>query len=261
MNVEATVRASWGIIGIGHLASHLVEGLYRTDAKQSLVVSPRGAALVRELATRYPLTVAASNQTVVDDSETVILAVRPTQMLALADELNFRQGQVVISVAAGVSFESLDRCVKPATLVRSMPVISAAFGESPTCIFPHEPKAIEFFSLLGAVHSYATEREFEVAMVMATYYGWVFALMAETSDWLKQHGLEEVSSEVLVAQMTRAAAGLSLNSTDPLRDITSAIARPGSFSLLGLESLMGDGALQSWRTACTRVLDKTRASD
>lgn len=251
-------RASWGIIGIGRLGASLVEGLYRSKAPLDLILSPRGASQIRALAAQFPIAVAPSNQAVVERADHVVLAARPDQLIDMARALEFRSGQVVVSVAAGLKQATVQAAVGPATAVRAMPVLSAAIGDSPTPIFPANATAIALFAHLGPVHAFDDEDAFSVSVVAATYYGWVYALMDTSARWLGRNGVATDTSRALIAQMTGAAAKQSLRGGFDMGAMAEEIARPGTFTGIGMDLLRERGALDAWDDACQRVLDACR---
>ena len=248
------MKQSWGIIGVGHLGASLIEGIHRCDSPVSLCLSPRSASRVQALAARFPVEVGADNQAVVDACDHVILAVRPDRIIDLALRLRFRPGQIVVSVAAAVNHASLESAVGPATAVRAMPVLSAAIGDSPTCIFPGNDAAMDLFQLLGPIHSFEDEPAFEAAAVAATYYGWVYALMNTPAHWLEQNGVATDTSRALIAQMTRAACSRCLEGGGDMGAMAAEIAREGTFSAIGMSLLSERGALDAWSDACQSVL-------
>jgi len=251
-------RPSWGIIGIGHLGATLVEGLYRSKAPLDLSLSPRGASQIRALAAQFPIAVAASNQAVVERADHLILAARPDQLIDMARALEFRSGQVVVSVAAGLKQATVQAAVGPATAVRAMPVLSAAIADSPTPIFPANATAMDLFAHLGPVHAFDDEEAFSVSVVAATYYGWVYALMDTSARWLSRNGVAPDTSRALIAQMTGAAAKQSLQVGFDMGVMAEEIARPGTFTGIGMDLLRERGALDAWDDACQRVLDACR---
>lgn len=249
---------SWGIIGIGRLGASLVEGIYQSKAPFSIRLSPRGESQVRALAARFPIVVATDNQSVVDSVDHVILAVRPDQVAGVANALNFRSGQVVVSVAAGITHTSLLAVVEPAVAVRAMPVLSAAIADSPTSVYPANAAAMDLFERLGPVHAFDDEDAFSVAVVAATYYGWVYALMDTCAGWLEHNGVATQTSRALIAQMTRAACNQTLDSGFDMGAMAQEIARPGTFTGIGLDLLRERGALEAWSDACEGVLGACR---
>ncbi len=248
-----------GLIGIGHLASHLVEGLARGPRPPAVVLSPRGAATAARLAERFGARIAADNQAVADACDLVILATPPGAALEAARAIRWRAEQVVVSVCAGVPLAPLAEAVRPARAVRAMPITAAVLGESPTPVFPGDPAAEALFARLGPVHPLDDEDAFDAAATVATYYGWVFALLDETTRWVEAEGVPAEAARRLVAETTRAAAGMAVRRPDESAAyLTETIAKPGSFTGHGLELLRARGALDAFRAALDAVRARLR---
>lgn len=248
-----------GIIGVGHLAGYLVEGLKRKNPDLDLVLSPRNAAMSRLLADRWGARVADDNGQVVERSSIVVLATRPEQSAAAAAGLPWRASQTLVSVAAGLPAGALAGVAAPARVVRAMPVACAAINESPTAIFPDDLNARALFSRLGVVQAFADEASFEAASVFGAVYGWAFALVAETSGWAARSGLPAEQARTLAALVLRGAAGMALRDPEtPLPDILATLATPGGITRLGLDALDERGALAAWSDACEIVLARLR---
>jgi pyrroline-5-carboxylate reductase len=139
-----------------------------------------------------------------------------------------------------------------------MPVTSAALGESATVLYPHHADARAALEHLGTVHVFDTEARFEIAMVTATYYGWVFALMAEVADWLAEHDIDPVEAKRLVAQMTRGVCAMCMEGGKDMASEGREIGRPGTFTGMGLDILEDRDALAAWRETLEAVLEATR---
>ena len=93
-----------GFIGTGAIAAAMVEGL----APDRILLSPRGASVAADLAARFAgVTIAASNQAVVDGSDLVVLSVRPQVAEAVIRALRFRPGQKVLSLIAATGIDHL----------------------------------------------------------------------------------------------------------------------------------------------------------
>lgn len=250
---------TWGIIGVGQLGASIAEGIYRAKAPFDLLLSPRGEARVRELAARFPAVVGTDNQEVVDRADHVILAARPDQLVEIAGALRFRSGQVVVSVAAALARSTVQQAVAPGRAVRAMPVLSATVGDSPTCVHPADDTTVGFFEHLGPVHIIDDEDTFAVAAVAASYYVWVYSLMETSAAWLHDNGVDLDTGRALVAQMTRAAANRCLDMGTDMEALAEEIARPDTFTRVGMDRLRESEALQAWSDACQYVLDAKHA--
>ncbi len=248
-----------GIIGVGHLARFLVEGLKRNNRDLDIILSPRNPEIAADLAGRFGVRIADDNDQVVALSSTVVLSTRPDQAAVAVRDLPWRQNQTLISVAAGIPLADLRDLAAPAQVVRAMPISCAAINESPTSIYPDDLNARALFSRLGVVLAFADEQSFEAASVLGAVYGWVYALVGETARWTRDAGVPEDEARALVALTVRGAAGMIVDRPDtPIAEMLDSLATPGGITRHGLDLLEDRGALSAWAEACQSVLERLR---
>ena len=92
----------FGFIGVGDLALYTIRGVRHGGYRETILLSPRNRDKAAWLAEQHGCEVQESNQAVVDNSDCVIIATRPGDCLQTLGELDFRPGQLLISVVAGV---------------------------------------------------------------------------------------------------------------------------------------------------------------
>ena len=137
---------SIGIIGVGHLAGYLVEGLRRASPDIEIVLSPRNANRSAHLAAHFGARVAADNQAVVDAVDLILLTTRRDDALAAVEGIAFQPGQTLVSTVANLPLASLEPAVAPATVIRAMPISCAALNQSPTLLWPDNARARALFA-------------------------------------------------------------------------------------------------------------------
>src|SRR5579885_307676 len=180
-----------GFIGTGVITSSIVTGLSSSGAtKHSFWLSPRNAAIANRLVNQFSgISVASSNQGVLEHSETIIIAVRPSIARGVVSELSFRADHNVISLVSGLSLHNLSQLVAPAVrIARAVPLPSSAIRLSPTAIFPPEPIASEIFAALGTVIPVEQEREFEAICAATATIASYFAFTDAIATWLQHKG-------------------------------------------------------------------------
>ena len=98
-----------GFIGGGNMAQAIVKGLLGAGHEAlSLSVSEPDATQRERLGTLFSgINVAADNQAVADQSDILILAVKPQVMADVAKLLSIREESLLISIAAGITLRSL----------------------------------------------------------------------------------------------------------------------------------------------------------
>ena len=243
-----------GIIGVGHLAGYLVEGLHRASQVTEIVLSPRNAERAARLADRFGCTVAKSNQAVADAADLILVTTRPDDIESVCQELFYQAEQTVVSVAVGLPLSEFQPAVAPAAAVRALPISCAAINGSPTLLYPAHPQVEALFGLLGQVHILADESQFTAASVLSAFYGWVYALLDEVDRWTASAGVEPQMARTLVLETVRGAAEMAL--AHPEQDLDSmlrALATPGGITEQGLNVLGQGQGLAVWVEALESV--------
>lgn len=237
-----------GIVGSGHLIKHMMPAMISSSAR--FVISQRGRKVSGELAHEFGVEVTADNQYIVDQSDIVILAVRPFDAVAVCDLLTFSDNHTVLSLCAGITSSDLTPSVCPANLVMAIPVVAAQFGESPTLMFPEDRRCRAILETCGPVLTLEDEDSFAPASAIACYYGWLQELISQMSDWVSAHGVDPGTARLLTAQMTRAAGTSVRERMDTAApELVSELATPRSYTLKGLEVLREADAFAPWKRA------------
>jgi len=252
-----------GFIGVGELALYTIRGVRRGGYQGPVLLSPRNQEKAAYLATQHDCEIQQDNQSVVANSDYVVIATRPADCLKTLANLEFKAGQVLISVVAGIEVEQL-RTVLPAELeiVRAMPVSSAEAGASPTLIYPDNAFVREFFDYCGNSIAVDNEAYFTQGSVLACVYCWFFSLYEELIQSTQGPALPAGLSAELVMGMAKGAAELALANKDiSPGDIARGIATKGTFSRLGLDLLEESAAFKPWREACELLQKQLAASD
>jgi len=252
-----------GFIGVGDLALYTIRGVRRGGYQNSIRLSPRNRDKAALLAAQYNCEVQADNQSVVDNSDCVVIATRPADCLQTLAELEFRPGQLLLSVVAGIEISEL-RKVIPAGLevVRAMPVSSAEASASPTLIFPDNEFVREFFDYCGNTIPVDNEDYFTQGSVLACVYCWFFSLFETLIQATKGPELPAPLSAELVMGMARGAAELALSKADSSPgEIATSIATDGTYSKLGLDLLQQQSAFEPWQQACELLQQKLAKDD
>lgn len=250
-----------GIIGVGHLATALLKGLQSSQflASDDIILSPRGSS--KSLAADFGFRIATDNASLVETSDTILLAVRPRDTLEAIRGLPWRADHVLLSCCAGVPTAALSPLIGKATVVRMMPTIAAEFGQSATLIYPSMPRMEPFFGAIGKTYALENEDQFEVGSVSAAVFGWAQALIKASSDWSTQKGMPEDQSKALMAQ-TFISAGTTVAASDlSMTTLLENLATPGGITEAGLNHLNNTGALGAWDGASDAALARLEQNE
>lgn len=246
-----------GIIGIGHLGVALATGYARAGLAADVTLSPRNTAKSAALNAEFGIPVAETNDDVVRASDTVIIAVRPADVIETVRMLPWRKGQVAISVAAGITAGSMRGAVIPADAARAMPVMASALNQSAVPLFPDNDQAVKALTPLGAVTPFDDEDAFNKTSALGAWFGWLFHLVGETTDILAANGVDSIQARKVSADMMRAAGAFMAH--DPERDpkdVLGELATPGGITEVGLRTLQNADAFVPWHKAMTDSIQR-----
>jgi pyrroline-5-carboxylate reductase len=252
-----------GFIGTGEITAAMVAGLCSSGTtSHSILLSPRNATVARELSNRFKgVSVASSNQEVLDHSDTIVIAVRPPDTRRVLLELRFDLDHEIISLVSGLSLPSLSKLVLPATrIARAVPLPSTARRLSPTAIYPADPAAVNLFAELGTVFPVETEREFDAIYSTTATIASYFAFVEKIASWLAQQGIPELKARDYIG---RLYFGLTTTAVEePERSFQSFAANHATAAGINeqfLKHMVERGLLTSASDALDAVLHRINA--
>ncbi|HBX56448.1 pyrroline-5-carboxylate reductase [Pseudomonas sp. UBA2684] len=103
-------------IGAGNMAASLIGGLRAQGVAASAIrASDRGAEQRAKIAAEYAIDTFASNAEAIQGADVIVLAVKPQAMKDMCLDLaaHVHAGQLIVSIAAGISCASLERWLAP----------------------------------------------------------------------------------------------------------------------------------------------------
>lgn len=206
-----------GFIGTGHITSAMVTGLSSCVAPaHSICLSPRNATVAAQLAERLPgVSIASSNQDVLDSCDTVVIAVPPRVVQPVFLELRFRPDHRVISVVSSLSLQSVRKLVAPAAqVVRAVPLPSVAQRSGPTAFYPADPVVADLFASLGTAYAAKTENEFNAMCAVTATIASYFAFIETVASWLGRNGVSDAQARDYVPQIFWGAITVALRSPE-----------------------------------------------
>jgi pyrroline-5-carboxylate reductase len=255
-----------GFVGTGVITESVVTGLVKARSDVEVItVSPRNAEVAARLAAlHHRVRVAHDNQSVVDSSDVVFLAVRPQVARDVAAGLAFHSGQHVVSFVAGLQLEELEEWTRGTPrLCRAIPVPLVADLHGVTAIFPGDPVVTDLFSLLGGVVEACDAAEFELYGAACCLMGTYFGLLDVIARWMKAKGMLNEHARAFLAHLF---AGLSETArASPERsfeELQAAYSAKGSLNERVFDVFMRNGGgaavTDGLEAAFTKLAPRTR---
>jgi pyrroline-5-carboxylate reductase len=246
---------SIGFIGTGHISKSVVTGLCTSMMPpERVVVSPRNAETAAALAARHPtVSVANNNQGVADQTDWVVLAVRPQIAREVLSALKFRADQKVISLIAPIADDWIGDAVRPGKLVaRAMPLPPVETHLGPIAYFPANAEVEALLGLIGTPMAVADKRAmlvfWSLTALMASYYGF----MANAADWARAKGVSASAANAYASAMLHALGAVAAKSgAKSPADLAKAAQTPGGLN----EQVLGELTRGGWFDQVNSALD------
>lgn len=244
MNIK---KPKLGIIGAGHLSSHLIAGLIQHAGylPSQLWVSNRSSQKALALGQKWGVQVATSNDQLIENSDWVIVAVKPKDFIDLADEISSEliPGQPLISLMAGVRWDSLQKRFPEQKIVRMIPNLGISIGKGVIGLYSKENWLLEqissYMQPLGMIYSLNKEEALDALLVSTSSgLGFVFELMSYFTDWVDSHGFTPQTSRNLMESTFWAAAEMARQCQEKdLNTLIQQVASKGGVTEKGLQTM------------------------
>ncbi|GMQ84412.1 MAG: pyrroline-5-carboxylate reductase [Gammaproteobacteria bacterium] len=258
-------------IGAGNMARSLIGGLIADGwDPASISVSDPDSRQLATLASHFQVHTNTDNHSVAENSEVMVLAVKPQIIQEVAKDLRVtvqKQAPLVISIAAGIRSADLQRWLGGnCALVRCMPNTPALVQSGATALYPSEQVSTEQKDLaetiLRAV-GLALWVEDEALMDAVTalsgsgpaYFFLVIEALQETGTAL---GLSEKTARLLALQTAFGAAKMALESREDASVLRRRVTSPGGTTEKALAVLEAGGIKTLFNDALTAARDRSR---
>ncbi|MBR5804238.1 MAG: pyrroline-5-carboxylate reductase [Bacteroidaceae bacterium] len=236
------------IIGAGNMGGAIARGLAKGTivGAADITVSDPSEKMLQHLQQEYPLmNVTTDNRTAIGEADFVIVAVKPWLMKTVLAELPLQPQQVLVSVAAGVSFDQLvEYTASPdLTMFRLVPNTAMSQLESMTLIASrhatpeHERLMVEIFNEMGLAMMIPESQIEATTALTSCGIAYVLKYIQAAMQAGIEMGIYPKDAQRMVAQSVKGAASLILNNdTHPSLEIDK-VTTPGGITIKGINEL------------------------
>jgi pyrroline-5-carboxylate reductase len=251
------------IIGAGNAAEGIVHAIVRNTllfADRIVAADPNEER--RELfSQRFNVTVTDDNCAAVENSDILVLAVKPQQFAdvckGFADLV--REDQLIVSIMAGVCTTTIEKLFVPKKIrvVRAMPNLPIHVGEgmAAVCKGAHAQqvdllRAQRIFEAGGRCVVCDDESQMDAVTAIsgsgpAYFYYFVEALTAAA----EKIGLPKQEADLLAKQTCLGAARMMIESGEPAKDLRRKVTSPGGTTQAAIESMKSNAVFDLIGTA------------
>ncbi|MCI0510096.1 pyrroline-5-carboxylate reductase [Chromohalobacter marismortui] len=258
-------------IGAGNMASAIfggmIEGGYPAAA---ITATGRDPQSLDALASRYGIQTTSDNDVAVEHADVVVLAVKPQVMREVCHELRDsvqRQRPLIVSVAAGLSAETLDNWLGGnMAVIRCMPNTPSLVGQGAAGLYANarvseEQKrlATSLLETVGLVEWVADEHLLEaVTAVSGSGPAYFFLIMEALEDAGKKLGLPADSARRLALQTAYGAASMARESEFEPAELRRRVTSPNGTTERAINSFEDDGLRQLFEHATQACATRAR---
>lgn len=253
------------LIGCGQMGSAIVRGLVRDETQSpALYLCDKHPATAESLARELGGEACALDG--VDGAQRVFLiAVKPHVVQEVLTGISFRSGDVVISVAAGLTLDVLTRWVghEEVHVVRTMPNTPCLVGQGVTGIFSHGDEGLvvarTLFESVGRVIELEREQHFHgLTAISGSGPAYVFVLLEALADGGVLAGLDRATARTLAVETFAGAAALVKSGDVHTAELKDRVASPGGTTIAALRELERHGARHAIISAVEAAAKRSR---
>ena len=239
------------IIGAGNMGRAIARGLAQGHyvREQDIIVTNPSIPKLDALKADFPAIGVSTNNRDASDADVVIIAVKPWKVEEVLKPLRLRQPQILVSVAAGLTFENLAHFVEPEMpMFRVIPNTAISERASMTLIAARNASdeqvqmMLSLFDEMGLA-MLIEEKQFAAATSLTSCgIAYVLKYVQAAMQAGVELGIRPKDAMKMVAQTMEGAARLLLDNenTHPALEIEK-VTTPGGITIKGVNSLEHDG--------------------
>jgi pyrroline-5-carboxylate reductase len=255
-----------GFIGSGNMAAAMARGWAASEGNShpDLLFTDSGSGRATALASEVGGDAAGSNAELVENSDFVVLAVKPAALEEVAGPLQVPG--TLLSLLGGTPLSRVTDLFPETPVLRLMPNLAVEVNRGVICMARPEasdPQVAKDAASLLAPLGRVVELDDELMDAATAVMGCTPAYFSEVADALIRTGIEQgldpAESLAMVSETLAGSAELLRHRT-PF-EIRVAVASPGGSTEAGLEALEQAGGGEAFRQAAEASLARMRGTE
>lgn len=249
------------VLGCGTMGEAIVAGALRAGwlTRERVVVTARRPAVIERLEQTHRVAATTDNLAACRDAEVVLVCLKPQRYAEVLDSPAMRSalaGKLLVSIAAGVTLETLATWLPETALVRAMPNTPSLIGEGMTvlCRLPagtanaadDEQLAVaeKIFASVGEVAELEPKLMDAVTSLNGSGPAFVYVMLEAMADGGVMMGLPRDVAVRIAAQVFRGAAAMVLDTDMHPAALKDQVTTPAGCTIAGILT-MEDGRIRS----------------
>ena len=260
-----------GFYGAGNMATAILRGVLSSGLLSvgEIAAYDLDGEKTADLARKTGITAATAPEALINNCDTILLAVKPQVLPAVLKEntaLLARKNPLLISIAAGKTLGFFAETLPfPARVVRVMPNLNAAVGAAVSAFCGNENATVDdlaFTEKLCAAFGAALplpETQFPIFGVLGGCApAFVFLFTDALAAAGVKNGLPKSTALSVSAQTVLGSAKMLLESGEHPRKLIDSVCSPGGTTIEGMLALQKDGFEAAVHSAVQAALEKDK---
>ncbi len=228
------------------MAEAIIKGLLSSKivAGSDIHVSDVDEKRLGLLKSTLSVSVYSDNNRVAKSSEIIILSVKPQNMAKVVKEIEVDEGKLVISIAAGITLEFLEKAFPGKAVVRAMPNNPALVGAGITALAKGKDvsagqfeQAKKIFKSVGEVVEIEEKLMDAVTGLSGSGPAYVYLMIESLTEAGVSLGLDEKAAQELAVQTVLGAAKTMAETNKSAQELKEMVTSPGGTTIEGLKVL------------------------
>lgn len=239
-------------IGAGNMATSLIGGLRAQGMDSARIrASDPGAQRREQLAAEYGIALFADNAEAASGADVIVLAIKPQMMKTVCEALRpaLQPNQLIVSVAAGITCQSLALWLGERPIVRCMPNTPALVGEGASGLYAtaqvsaqQRQQAENLLEAVGVAVWLEHESQIDAVTAVSGSGPAYFFLLMEAMTAAGEHlGLPRETAARLTLQTALGAARMALNSDVDAAELRRRVTSPAGTTEAAIKTYQAGG--------------------
>jgi pyrroline-5-carboxylate reductase len=236
------------VIGAGSMGGAILSGLIAAGtAADSITASTATTQSAKALSDKFGIKSFAldaspsANSDAAENADVLLIAVKPAKVLATLEEIkaSIKDGALVVSVAAGVTTESMEQAIGPkASVIRAMPNTPSIVGHGVTGIAKGESAndnqlalAKDLFETVGQVIVVDEEKINALSTISGSGPAYVFYFAEKLITAAKELGFTQKEADQMVRATFLGSATLLAASSETPEALRAQVTSPNGTTM------------------------------
>ncbi len=254
-----------GFIGAGVMGKAIIGGLIESGfvKKENIFASEINQELANKVSNELGIIASTDNKKISSDSDILFICTKPFIIKNILEEIknNINEKTLIISIAAGVSSETIENCInKPVPVIRTMPNTPVLVKEGMVALCrgkhvtdEHIKLAQGLFEQIGKCIEVPEKLINAVTGISGSGPAFMYLIIDALADGGVKKGLPKKTAIEMAAQTALGAAKMVLETGKHPAVLKDEVTTPGGTTIAGLMTMEERGV----RSALARTVQNT----